>query len=58
MMLPFSRHKNFVGREEIFRQLDDKLLVDSYSHQRAALWGLGGIGYVTNDEHVPNIQWM
>lgn len=50
--MPFSRNDSFVGRSEIIEKLKTILrhLPDNsntYSiHQRAALYGLGGIGYV------------
>ena len=44
-MVPIGRNPNFVGREEIFKQLENKLLGQSSEYQRiAVLHGLGGIG--------------
>ena len=40
------RNRDFVGRSSIFDQLDRYLLPDTQSPRRAALCGLGGIGYV------------
>ncbi|KAG7407996.1 Kinesin light chain 1 [Fusarium oxysporum f. sp. raphani] len=41
--LPFSRNKNFVGREGVIAELQ-KLLFSHLASQRAALVGLGGVG--------------
>ncbi|KAF2666026.1 TPR-like protein [Microthyrium microscopicum] len=42
-LLPFSRNKGFVGREDQLRTLGN-LLVGQDSHQRMAIFGLGGCG--------------
>ena len=39
----FGRDKNFVGREDIIKEIEKKLAVNDY-HNRLALTGLGGIG--------------
>lgn len=52
--MPFSKNDSFVGRSEIIQKLKTILrhLPDNSNtypiHQRAALYGLGGIGYVVS----------
>ncbi|KLO86267.1 related to ankyrin 3 [Fusarium fujikuroi] len=41
--LPFSRNKNFTGREGVISDLQRLLFADPYG-QRVALFGLGGLG--------------
>lgn len=41
--IPFDRDKQFIGRDDVLKKLE-AALSDRQSHQRAALWGLGGIG--------------
>jgi hypothetical protein len=44
-MLPFSRDKSFVGREDVLGQIERSVWLDSTTrHSRVALVGLGGIG--------------
>jgi len=43
-MVPFSQNKDFVGRENILRQLEGLLNPEPIYQERAALYGLGGIG--------------
>lgn len=42
--VPFRRDVRFLGRKEILNKLQDILHFSEY-HHRAALVGLGGIGY-------------
>lgn len=43
--VPFARDDNFVGREELLKSID-MVLLQPNRHNRFALTGLGGIGYV------------
>lgn len=44
-MVPFFKNKDFIGRENELERLEGLLSpITSSSQQRAALWGLGGIG--------------
>ena len=43
--LPFPRDPRFVGREDILARLDS-IYEQPLTHGRAALHGLGGIGYI------------
>jgi Ankyrin repeats (3 copies) len=45
-MVPFSRNKNFVGRESIFVQITQ--LLQARDHRPVVLTGFGGIGYDIN----------
>ena len=52
VIMPFSRNDSFVGRSEIIEKLRTILSHQpgssniSQGHHRAALYGLGGVGYV------------
>ncbi|KAF8241755.1 hypothetical protein K440DRAFT_641239 [Wilcoxina mikolae CBS 423.85] len=46
-LVPFCGNPNFVGREDIWHQLESLLKPTSNRQQKAALWGLGGIGKTT-----------
>lgn len=46
-LVPFDRNQNFVGRESIFDQVDLGFKVTEGSQPKVALYGLGGIGWVT-----------
>ena len=41
--MPFTKDKDFVGREELLARIDE-LLEDTSNSPRAALVGLGGVG--------------
>jgi hypothetical protein len=44
-MVPFSRNKQFIGATGNISRLMDKIDGGDFnSHQRLALWGLGGVG--------------
>jgi hypothetical protein len=43
--VPFSRDSKFVERDAIINEIDS-ILKTQKRHNRAALYGLGGIGYV------------
>jgi len=43
-MVPYSRNRNFAGREDIIDRIQ-KLAEDKARHSRIALCGLGGSGY-------------
>jgi N-terminal domain on NACHT_NTPase and P-loop NTPases len=45
-LLPFDRNSTFVGRVGIFKEIEQKFAVKEGSQPKAALCGLGGIGYV------------
>ena len=47
-LIPYADNQDFVGRQKIFDELRQCLFQDgTHTHQpRAALWGLGGAGYV------------
>ena len=46
-MVPIDRNPNFVGRDKILEQLETQLgAVDGDYRRTAALYGLGGIGYI------------
>jgi len=44
-IIPFSRNPNFVGREGIFDELDERFASRQDTQPKAALCGLGGVGY-------------
>ncbi|KAM7196608.1 short-chain dehydrogenase [Rhypophila sp. PSN 637] len=44
VLLPFDRNSTFVGREGIFRHINELFKVKPGSQPKAALYGLGGIG--------------
>lgn len=43
-LVPFDRNPSFVGRDEIFAEIDQAFAVQGGSQPKAALCGLGGIG--------------
>jgi hypothetical protein len=43
-MIPYSQNDKFTGRESVSAQLTR--LLSKSGHQRVALYGLGGAGYV------------
>ena len=43
-MVPYSRNRNFAGREDIIDRIQT-LAEDKARHSRIALCGLGGSGY-------------
>ena len=45
VLVPFPRNRDVVVRQDIFIELDQKL-PEVTTHQSAAVWGLGGTGYV------------
>jgi hypothetical protein len=45
-LIPFDRNPHFVDREDIFEQIDESFTVRKGSQPKAALFGLGGIGWV------------
>jgi hypothetical protein len=45
-LVPFDRNPSFVGRDEIFAEIDRAFAVQGGSQPKAALCGLGGIGQV------------
>jgi hypothetical protein len=46
-MVPFRRNPDFIGRDEFFKNLTTRLTVKKGPQARVALWGLGGVGYVS-----------
>jgi hypothetical protein len=47
-LIPFDRNPHFVDREVIFKQIDESFKVKEGSQPKAALFGLGGIGFVAS----------
>jgi hypothetical protein len=47
-LIPFDRNPHFVDREDIFKQIDESFKVKEGSQPKAALFGLGGIGFVAS----------
>ena len=47
-IVPLSRNPRFVGREEALEALEDELTKKDENMAIAALYGLGGVGYVTS----------
>jgi hypothetical protein len=45
-MLLYPQNPDFVGRQDIFEQLQKELVITSKHQLRAVLWGLGGAGSV------------
>ncbi|KAK5987846.1 Nephrocystin-3-like protein [Cladobotryum mycophilum] len=43
-LVPFDRNASFVGRDDIFTDIEDAFAVQESSQPKAALCGLGGIG--------------
>jgi hypothetical protein len=43
-MVPFGRNPEFVGREDVFLELNKKLIPKQDYVATAALCGLGGVG--------------
>jgi hypothetical protein len=43
-MIPYKRNPHFVGRKEIFDELDEIFTSAQDSQPKAALCGLGGVG--------------
>jgi len=43
-MVPYGRNPHFVGREDIFDELDKIFISEVNSQRKAALCGLGGVG--------------
>jgi hypothetical protein len=43
-MVPYTRNPGFVGREDIFDELDAIFTSAGDSQRKAALCGLGGVG--------------
>jgi hypothetical protein len=44
-LVPFDRNAHFVNREDVFKQIEDSFKVRKGSQPKAALFGLGGIGW-------------
>ena len=42
-MLPYDKDKDFVGRNNVIQEVQSKLL-ESETHSRVAIVGLGGVG--------------
>jgi len=57
-MVPFFQNDDFIGRESMFQQLEELLRPTSDRQLRAALWGLGGIGWVNLNILLGNIDNM
>lgn len=54
-LIPFDRNPHFIDREDMFKQIDESFKVKKGSQPKAALFGLGGIGWVAhrlNDEAI------
>lgn len=45
-LVPHGRNASFVGRDAVFQRIDEELTVKEGVQPKAALCGLGGIGYV------------
>jgi hypothetical protein len=43
-MIPYERNHRFVGRQEIFDELDEIFTSAEDRQRKAALCGLGGVG--------------
>jgi hypothetical protein len=43
-MIPYKRNLCFVGRKDIFDELDEKFASTENIKRKAALYGLGGVG--------------
>jgi len=43
-MIPYKRNLRFVGRMDIFDELDEKFALTKDIQPKAALYGLGGVG--------------
>ena len=50
-MLPYTQNPDFVGRGDIFEQLQKELMITGEHQPRAVLWGLGGVG---SELHIPH----
>jgi len=46
MLIPFARDDDFVGREDVITKID-QTFSKCQNVRRAALSGLGGVGYVS-----------
>ena len=44
-LVPFDRNAHFVDREDVFKQIEDSFKVRKGRQPKAALFGLGGIGW-------------
>jgi hypothetical protein len=44
--VPFKKDPMFVGREDIIETINEKVRVIGHGHERMALVGLAGVGFV------------
>jgi hypothetical protein len=55
-IIPFDKNPTFVGREDIFHQIENAFDVKNGYQPKAALCGLGGIGYGFLDSQITRIR--
>lgn len=46
-LVPFDRNSSFVGRHDVFVEVEAALTSKEGTQPKTALWGLGGIGWVS-----------